>query len=276
MRYPSFEKFSSENDIARSTDRSCAVNNITHVAAELFWCMGPLSTMEKLLSACPRLEIFKFIIPDRARYKWLWNVAYEPLVAPRELVTALLWTHWQSLQALYLDFHHHYSLGVPELLEEIERREDCVYTYPSFRDSKSLTHMAIEFEKLVNLQDLPSSLEQLELHHCHFVDLDQAFLAALVWLKSKWCPRIDSVILCGLETADEGMNVVRSLASLLGILVQLTGHGRVLTILEGGYYLKIKSLTLLHNNVPHGRAGHPGEPVTFAKTTSNLTYLLMS
>jgi hypothetical protein len=31
-----------------------------------------------------------------------------------------------------------------------------------------------------------------------------------------------------------------------------------------------------HVNVPHGRAGHPGEPVTFAKTTSNLTHLVMS
>ena len=29
-------------------------------------------------------------------------------------------------------------------------------------------------------------------------------------------------------------------------------------------------------NVPHGRAGHPGEPVTFAKTTLNLTHLVMS
>ena len=33
---------------------------------------------------------------------------------------------------------------------------------------------------------------------------------------------------------------------------------------------------MLRINVPHGRAGHPGEPVTFAKTTSNLTYLVMS
>ena len=107
--------------------------------------------------------------------------------------------------------------------------------------------MAIEFEKLVNFQDHPSSLEQLELHHCHFVDLNQAFLVDLIRLKTKWCPSIDPVIVCGLETADEGMNVVRSHASSLSILVQHTEHSRVLIILERSYYLKVKSPTLLHN-----------------------------
>ena len=32
---------------------------------------------------------------------------------------------------------------------------------------------------------------------------------------------------------------------------------------------------LLALNVPHGRADHPDELITFAKTTSNLTYLVM-
>ncbi|KAH9882990.1 hypothetical protein J1614_000356 [Plenodomus biglobosus] len=194
MRFPLFEKFSSESDVPNTPDGSCAVNTLTHIAAELFWCIGPLSTMEKLLQTCPHLTVFKLIIPNGTRYRWLWDVGYKPLVGPRELVKALLQTHRQNLQTLHLDFHHHYDLSGPELREEVERLEDCDYTYPSFRDFESLTHMAIEFEKLVKVRDLPASLEQLDLHHCHFADLDRAFLSDLIRLKDKWCPVIKSVI----------------------------------------------------------------------------------
>ena len=75
--------------------------------------------MRRLLDACPRLTLFKLVIPDGARYKWQWDVGYQSLVAPRELVEALLDTHRQNLQSLELDFHHHYDLSGPELREEI-------------------------------------------------------------------------------------------------------------------------------------------------------------
>ena len=35
------------------------------------------------------------------------------------------------------------------------------------------------------------------------------------------------------------------------------------------------SIDLISCNVPHGRAAHPGEPLTFAKTTPNFTQLAM-
>ena len=143
--------------------------------------------METLLQVCPRLTVFKLIIPDGTRYRWLWDVGYEPLVTPRDLVKALLQTHKQRLETLHLDFHDHYNLRDPEILAEVERLEDCVYTYPSFRDFKSLTNMAIEFEKLVRFRDLPMSLEHLDLSYCHFADLDRNFLSELIQLKDKWC-----------------------------------------------------------------------------------------
>lgn len=242
MRFPSFQKFSSKSDVPNSPDGACAVNTVTPLAAELLWCSGPLSTMEKLLYACPRLTMFRLIIPNGTRYRWLWDVGYDPLVTPRELVKALLQTHRQNLQTLHLDFYHHYDLSDPELREEIERLEDCLFTYPSFRDFESLTHIAIEFEKLVKVRDLPASLEQLKLHRCHFADLDRAFLSDLIQLKNKWCPSIKSVIVGGWENTNEGIIAVREHAESLDISVHATPDGRTLTILGGGYHLTIKSV----------------------------------
>ena len=242
MRFPSFEKFSSESDVPNTPDGSCAVNTLTHIAAELFWCIEPLSTMEKLLYTCPRLTVFKLIIPNGNRYRWMWDVGYEPLVTPRELVNALLQTHRQNLQTLHLDFHHHYDLSNPELREEVEHLEDCDYTYPSFHDFESLTHMAIEFEKLVKVQDLPASLERLDLHYCHFAELDRAFLSDLIQLKEKWCPVIKSVTVGGWDMTNEGIIAVREHARSLDISVHVTVDGRTLTMLAGGYHLTIKSL----------------------------------
>lgn len=198
--------------------------------------------METLLQACPHLTVFKLIIPDGTRYRWLWDVGYEPLVTPRDLVKALLQTHRQRLETLHLDFHDHYNLRHPELLAEVERLEDCVYTYSSFRDFESLTGMAIEFEKLVRFRDLPMSLEHLDLSYCHFADLDRNFLSELIQLKDKWCPFIESVIVRGWEKTNEGINAVREHAISLGISVNVTVDKRSLTVLSGGYHLAIKSL----------------------------------
>jgi hypothetical protein len=242
MQFPSFEKFSSESDVPDTLDGLCAVNTLTHTTAELFWCIGPLTTMEKLLHACPCLTTFKLIIPDGTRYKWLWDIGYKLLVTPRELVKTLLQTHRQNLHTLHLDFYHHYNLSDPELREEIKHLEDCNYTYPSFRDFECLTHMAIEFEKLIKVQDLPASLELLDLYYCHFVDLDKSFLLDLFHLKSTWCPEIKSVILSGCENTNEGISAVREHARSLDISLSVTIDGSGLTILGGGYCLIIKSL----------------------------------
>lgn len=242
MRFPLFERFSSESDVPNTADGSCAVNTLTHMAAELFWCIGPLSTMEKLLRTCPRLTVFKFIIPNGSRYRWMWDVGYKPLVTPRKLVKALLQTHRQSLQTLHLDFHDHYDLSDPGLRAEVERLEDCDYTYPSFRDFESLTHMAIEFEKLVNVQDLPASLEQLDLHHCQFADLDRAFLSGWMPLKDKWCPVVKSVLVGGWATSNEGITAVREQARPLDISARVAVDGRALTLFGGGYHLTIQRL----------------------------------
>ncbi|EMD97553.1 hypothetical protein COCC4DRAFT_148009 [Bipolaris maydis ATCC 48331] len=219
MQFPCFEKFFSESDVPNTPDGSCAVNTLTHMTAELLWCLGPLSTMEALLQICPHLTVFKLIIADGTRYRWL-----------------------QKLQTLYLDFHDYYNLRDPELIEEIEHLEDCVYIYPSSRDFGSLTHMAIEFEKLVRFRDLPMSLEYLDLSYCHFADLDRACLIDMIQLKGKCCPVIKSVVVRGWETTNEGINAAREHARSLDIPVHVAEDGRALLVQSGGYHLTIKSL----------------------------------
>lgn len=242
MRYPSFEKFSSESDVPATPGQSPATNTLTHTAAELFWCTGPLSTIKRLLDACPGLTLFRLIVPNGSRYKWSWDVGYQPLVAPRELVKALLETHRQTLQTLDLDFHHYYDLSDPELLEEIHNLEDCDYTYPSFRTFDRLSHLTIEFEKLVKVGDLPASLERLDLRFCHFANLDEAYLSDLVRLRDTWCPVIKVVDVSGWDETDDGIAVVREHARSLDLFVRASVDGQVLNILGVGCRLTIRSL----------------------------------
>ena len=230
-------------------DGSRATKTLTHTAAELLWCSGPLPTMRRLLDACPHLTLFKLVIPDGTRYKWQWDVGYQPLVAPRELVEALLDTHSQSLQCLELDFHHHYDLTNPELREEIENLEDCVYTYPSLCGFESLSRMAIEFEKLVKVGNLPASLERLELRFCQFADLDSAFLADLVQMRDKWCPAIKAVTVSGWELGNVGITAVQERARPLELSMRVSVDGHVLQILGLGFRLKIARL-------PHPQFGY--------------------
>lgn len=250
MQYPSFERFSSESDVPDTPHGSRATNVITHTNAELSWCIRPLSTMEKLLDACPHLTVFKLDIPSETRYRWLWDVGYDPLVTPRDLVQALLRTHRQKLQTLYLNYGSNYNLNDPELQEEIEMSGDSVldypsyhiFTYPSFRDFETLSRITIEFERLYQFQDLPASLEHLQIICCHFEDLNRARLSNLIRLKDKWCPVIQSVTVCDYEEINQGINIVRDHATSLGMSVRVSAYGRVLTILGAGYHLTVKNL----------------------------------
>ncbi|KAI1549429.1 hypothetical protein PtrSN002B_001812 [Pyrenophora tritici-repentis] len=199
MEYPSFEKFSSENDVPDTPDEPYAINTLTRTAADLAWWSGAFYTMRRLLDACPRLTAFELIIPDESRYAWHFDRAHQPVVTPRELVKALLDTHRQNLKSLTLDFHHIYDLSDPNLQDEIEDLEDCNYTYPSFRGFKSLSHMSIEFEKLNKASHLPASLETLNLRFCRFDDLNTALLSDLVYLKYTWCPIIRVITVTGME-----------------------------------------------------------------------------
>lgn len=102
--------------------------------------------------------------------------------------------------------------------------------------------MAIEFEKLVKVQDLPASLEHLDLCYCHFADLDRAFLLNLIQLKENWCPEIKAVTVSGCEKTNEGISAVQEHARSLDISVYITLDGRTMTTLGGSYCLTIKSL----------------------------------
>ncbi|KAF2182371.1 hypothetical protein K469DRAFT_636697 [Zopfia rhizophila CBS 207.26] len=245
MRYPSFEEFSTESDVPDILGGSRAINTLTHSTVELLWCMAALPTMSRLLDACPRLTLFEFVIPDQSRYRWQSDVGYQPLVAPRDLVTTLLETHGHSLKTLHLDFHHFYGLSDLELREEVEdsgqRLEDCDYTYPSFRGFENLTRMTIEFEKLVKVRDLPASLESLNLYFCHFADLDKEYLSDLIRLKETWCPVIEYVTVSGWEKTNEGITTVREHARSLNAPVQVSADGRTLTFLGAGSHLQIQS-----------------------------------
>jgi hypothetical protein len=243
MRYPSFERFSTESDLPEIVDVYPATNMLTHSAAELFWWLGPLPTMRRLLDACPRLTTFKLVIPDGGRYggKVSEDVASQPLVGPRELVVALRETHKQKLETLHLDFRHYYDLSEEDFLVDMEQTGDEPenYVYPSFREFESLSHMTIEYEKLVKLEHLPASLKRLELQNCHTEDLSRSYLHDLVRLKEMRCPLIEQVRVTGTEYSAEGIERIREHAEALEIPVHASADGRHLGFRSVGYGLEI-------------------------------------
>jgi hypothetical protein len=243
MRYPSFERVSTESDLPEIVDVYPATNVLTHSSAELFWWLGPLPTIRRLLDACPRLTTFKLVIPDGERYggEVSEDVALQPLVGPHELVTALRETHKQTLETLHLDFRHYYDLSEGNFLVDIEETGDAPenYVYPSFREFESLSHMTIEFEKLVKLEHLPASLKRLELQNCHTEDLSRSYLRDLVRLKEMRCPLIEQVRVTGTEYSAEGVGRVREYAEELEIPVHASADGRHLVFQSVGYGLEI-------------------------------------
>jgi hypothetical protein len=201
--------------------------------------------MERLIGACSLLTLFEFVVPDGRRYRSMSDVGYEPLVAPRELATALLRAHGPTLRTVHLDFYHFYRLRDREIREQIEgsggNLENCDFTFPSFRDCENLTDMTVEFEKIIKFRHLPASLVSLQLEWCYFEDLDIEYLRELIQLKETWCPAIESVIVSGWEKSNEGIVAVREHARLLEAPVHFSEDGRVLTFLGATNYLQIQS-----------------------------------
>jgi hypothetical protein len=201
--------------------------------------------MRQLLDACPDLVMFQLVVPDISRWKWSFDVAYQPMVAPRDLANALIETHRHVLKVLNLDFHHFYDLGDPDLQEEIEELgvslEDCEFHYPSFRNFECLSHMAIEFEKLVKVSDLPATLKSLVLNWCRFPELDREFLGEMSQVKEKWCPVIESITVSGWERINEGITAVCEHARSLDLRVHVFSDERLLKILGVGYHLQVLS-----------------------------------
>ena len=243
MHYPAFERFSTESDVSDVAGERPATNTVTHTVAELFWSLGPLSIMKALLYACPRLTVFELVIPDGRRHDcMMWDVAYQPLVCPRDLVKALLENHRRTLETLHLDFRYYYDLGDPifrqDLLETGVGPDD--YIYPSFRDFEHLSRLTIEFEKLAKLGDLPLSLKLLKLQRCQFADLDATYLQDLARLKETWCPVIEHVEVSGLEVTDDAFVRIREHAIFLDLPIHVSTNGRHLLFQNVGYHLEIQ------------------------------------
>ena len=243
MHYPAFERFTTESDVSDIAGECPATNTVTHTVAELFWSLGPLSIMKALLYACPRLTVFKLILPDGRRHDcMMWDVAYQPLVCPRDLVKALLENHRRTLETLHLDFRYYYDLGDPifrqDLWETGVGPDD--YICPSFRDFEHLSHLTIEFEKLAKLGDLPSSLKLLKLQRCQFADLDATYLQDLARLKEIWCPVIEHVEVSGHEVTDHAFVRIREHAIFLDLPLHVSTDGRHLLFQNVGYHLEIQ------------------------------------
>jgi hypothetical protein len=140
--------------------------------------------MEEILKACSHLTRFEFVVPSFSRHKSMSDVAYDPLIGPRELATMLLATHSSTLTTIRLDYQHSYSFRDPEMRSEVWENggnlTDNDFTYQSFLGFENLKSLSVEFEKLIKARNLPASLESLELSHCHFMDLDQEYLAELL------------------------------------------------------------------------------------------------
>jgi hypothetical protein len=178
------------------------------------------------------------------------DVAYDPLVKPRDLINILLKTHSLTLKSLVLDYNHFYNFREPDFLRELQEQDvnlvDNEFTCPSLHRFENLTSLTIEFEKLVHLSNLPTSLEKLNLKYCYFPDLDEGYLIQLVQLREKYCPVIESVNVSGLEETNQGICLVLDHARALGVPVQVFEDGRVLSFSGAASYLRIQSRVALH------------------------------
>jgi hypothetical protein len=174
---------------------------ITHSHAEFHWCLMPDWVLRRLLHACPHLESLTFIVPNTT-WTRTEDIGYHSQASPEEFGLALLKSHSKTLKHLHLDFFHCYNLRDPWLhLETRLYRPLSIYTYPpSFRAFEVLTHLTIEFEKLVQLCHLPPSLEALTLTSCYYKEVDKEYLSGLLHLRDSWCPMIETVVLHGKQT----------------------------------------------------------------------------
>jgi len=245
MRYPSFERLAT-NSVTPNVFGYPSTNTLTHSNIELYWCVAHLPIIRRLLDACPRVKMFCFVFPEAWRYKTMSDVWYLPVIAPRDMVTALLASHTRTLKILHLDFHNYYNLASRRFRRELGGDgvdfSESDYTYPSFRSFEHLAHMTIEFEKLNRVSDLPESLESINLQFCRFAELGKDALSDLVRMK-KWCPVIENVIVSGEEKTDEGITMVLEHARALDppTPFQATANGRVLTFLGIGRHLQLQS-----------------------------------
>jgi hypothetical protein len=177
------------------------------------------------------------------------DVAYDPLVKPRDLITILLKTHNLNLKSLVLDYNHFYNFREPDFQRDLQEQNtnlmDNEYTCPSLHGFENLTCLTVEFEKLVYPGNLPASLKTLNLKYCYFPDLDEEYLNKLVRLKETWCPAIESVNVSGLEETNEGISLVLEHARALDVPIQVSEDGRVLSFSGAASYLRIQSRVAL-------------------------------
>ncbi|KAI4608555.1 hypothetical protein J4E83_008991 [Alternaria metachromatica] len=232
LRYPSFSSFSTEIEISDGNDVHPATNLLTPSAIELWWSLGPLATMRQALDACPRLETFRFVIPDDRRYGGMLpdDIGSEPLVSPRDLGIALLEKQKATLKTLELHYNICYDTRSAEFQEDMEQHgEDSFhYVYPSFRDFEMLSHITMQFGKLTKLCHLPESLKCLKLQDCHFdVDLSEDCLRDMLQLKDTWCPLIEQLSLQGYNLLD-AIDMIREVERSLDLRIfELHGKGLV-------------------------------------------------
>jgi len=188
--------------------------------------------MRQALEACPRLETFKFVIPDDKRHGGMLpvDIGSQPLVTPRDLGIALLEKHKATLKTLKLHYNSYYDMRSAEFQQDMELygQDSYHYVYPSFRDFEVLSHITMQFGKLTNLCHLPESLECLKLQDCHFdVDLSEDCLRGMLKLKDTWCPLIEQLSLQGFNVS-EVIDMMREVARSLGLrITESLGKGLV-------------------------------------------------
>jgi len=179
--------------------------------------------MRQALEACPRLETFKFVIPDDNRHGGMLpvDIGSQPLVTPRDLGIALLEKQKATLKTLELHFNSYYDMRSAEFQEDMALygRSSYHYVYPSFREFEMLSHITIQFEKLTNLSHLPESLKCLKLQDCYFnTELSEDCLRGMLKLKDTWCPLIEQLSLQGYNLLD-AIDMIREVARSLDLRI---------------------------------------------------------
>ncbi|CAI6336699.1 unnamed protein product [Periconia digitata] len=219
---PTFKEFRTVNDVPDVPWGHPSVNYISKSELTLLWAMFNKTTWHELLTACSPLVSLVYRLPDFDRFNSeMIDIGHLICVTPRDFVKVISQTHCETLRTLTVSFFPlmRVTTGSIEQLADDEdgehELENSYLTYPPFHDFKCLTSLTIEYDRLNKLEDLPSSLEFLNLEVCRFGNISRSRLTGLIDLSTSICPAIQSVKVSGPNWQTHKLELIVELAMLL-------------------------------------------------------------
>ncbi|KAF2637643.1 hypothetical protein P280DRAFT_529939 [Massarina eburnea CBS 473.64] len=146
----------------------------------LFHCRMNDILITHLLDACQELE--SFVYKGVHRYPLSWADQF----LPEDLMLGLH-RHKDTLTTLDLNFTCSWTGTGDRHLDPPDNR----FLLPSFGQFKKLTHLSIEYYRVGNVADMPTSLEHLEVYA--WDKLDDDMMKGLLGLRLTTCPHLRTI-----------------------------------------------------------------------------------